>query len=287
MASGLLALGAASSAGAIALTSAGHAIWGDIPANLDASATRFDLTFRPYADGLYLLRFEDASGLGGRRTLRVRVQPDPSPAVTLERPAESQDSLSVLPDATLPFVARADDPIFAVRTAWLEYRCGKDEPIQRLPLYDHQALGSALPQMLSVAAPPMRLRLQQVPVDRRLEMPRIRHADGRPLAAGDTVTIQVAADDFDDVTVPKPAGRSHEVEIHIVSPSALQTVVQKAEADLQRELKEMLRIAAGCPRPNQASRSPTPPNGRPQTRRPRSARAGRADAATTARPARQ
>ena len=58
---GTARVGAAGPAGAIGLTSAGHAVWGDIPANLDASATRFDLTFRPYADGLYLLRFEDAS----------------------------------------------------------------------------------------------------------------------------------------------------------------------------------------------------------------------------------
>jgi hypothetical protein len=242
VASALLALGAAGPAGAIGLTAAGHAVWGEVPATLDASGTRFELTFRPYVDGLYVLRFEDESGLGGRRTLHFRVQPDPSPAVTLERPAESRDNLSVLADATLPLVAGADDPIFAVRTVWLEYRSGKDEPAQRLPLFDHQAIGAALPRMLSAAAPPLRLRLQQVPVERRLELNRFRHADGRPLAAGDIVTIQVVADDFDDVTVPKPAGRSHEVEIHIVSTQALQTVVQKAEADLQRELKEMLKL---------------------------------------------
>jgi hypothetical protein len=242
VAAGLLALGAAGPASAIGLSAAGQAVWGEVPAALDAAGTRFELTFRPYVDGLYVLRFEDESGLGGRRTLHFRVQPDPTPALTLERPAASQDNLSVLPDGSLPLVARADDPVFAVRSAWLEFRCGKDEPTQQLPLYDHQAIGAAVPRMLAAAAPPLRLRLPLVSVERRLEMTGFRHADGRPLAAGDTVTIQVVADDFDDVTVPKPAGHSHEVEIHIVSPAALQTVLHKAEADLQRELKEMLRL---------------------------------------------
>src|SRR5581483_7524694 len=165
------------------------------------------------------------------------------PAVTLDRPSAGQDSLSVLPDATVPLVARADDPVFAVKSVWLEYRCGKDEPPQRLPLYDHRAVGAAIPRMVTGApVPPLRLRLQQVPAERRLSLADFRHADGRPLREGDTVTLQVAADDFDDVTVPKPPGRSHEVELRVVGPAALTTELQKAEADVERELKEMLQL---------------------------------------------
>jgi hypothetical protein len=242
IAGGLLTLGAGGPAAAIGASTVGHAVWGRVPASLDADGQRFELTFRPYVGGLYALRFEDETGLGGRRTMDVRVQPDPSPAVTLERPAASQDSLDVLPDATLPLAARIDDPIFAVRSAWLELRCGNDEPSQRLPLYDHALAGRIIPGLLNAGVLPLRLRLQQVPMDRRLELKQIRHADGRPLKDGDTVTIQVAADDFDDVTVPKPPGRSHEVELHIVAVSALLTALQKSEANVQRELGEMLKL---------------------------------------------
>jgi hypothetical protein len=241
LAAGLLSLGGCSPAGVLALTAAGHAVWGRVPAVLGADGQQFEVAFRPYVGGLYGLRYEDESGLAGRRTIDVRLQPDPSPAVTLERPAASQDSLHVLADATLPLVARVDDPVFAVRSAWLEYRCGA-EPTQVAPIYHHATLGAAVPQLLSAASPPLRLRLQRVAVERRLEIKQYRHADGRPLSDGDTLTIQVVANDFDDVTVPKPPGRSHELELRIVTPAALLTTLQKAEADVQRELTEMLRL---------------------------------------------
>jgi hypothetical protein len=240
--SGLIPFGASSSSGVLSLSAAGQSVWGRVPAMIDASEQRFELTFRPYVGGLYALRFEDESGLPGRRMIDVRLQLDPSPAVTLERPAASQDSLSVLPDAVLPLIARVDDTMFAVRTAWLEYRCGKDEPSQRLSLYDYEVMGKVVPGLLTAVAPPLRLRAPQVSVDQTLELKKFRHVDGKPLRAGDVLTIQVVADDFDDVTVPKPPGRSHEVEIHIVDSAALLTALQKVEADVQRELKEMLQI---------------------------------------------
>jgi hypothetical protein len=240
---GLLALSASTPAGAAALTAAGQAVWGRVPAVLDGAGERFELTFCPYVSGPYSLRFEDEAGIGGHRPLDVHVQLDPSPAVTLERPSASQDSLAVLPDATVPLLARAEDPVFAVRTVALEYRGGKDEPVQRLPLYDHQALGTALPGMLAAApVPPLRLRQQLVVADRRLDLKQFRHAGGRPLREGDTLTLQVVADDFDDVTPGKPPGRSHEVELRVVGPAALQTELHKAEADIQRELQEMLKL---------------------------------------------
>ncbi len=243
LAAGLLALGAGEPTGALALTAAGRAAWGRIPATLGAAGRRFELTFRPYVSGQYQLRFEDESGLGGHRPLAILVQPDPSPVVTLERPSASQDSLNVLPEATVPLAARVEDPMFAVRDVTLEYRCGKDEPVQRSPLHSPQALGAALPRMLAhVPVPPLRLRPPLVVAERRLDLKQLRHADGRPLREGDTVALQVVADDFDDVTVPKPPGRSHEVELRVVGPSALQAALQKSQTDVQRELKDLLNL---------------------------------------------
>src|SRR5439155_9566072 len=138
---------------------------------------------------------------------------------------------------------RVEDVVFAVRNVALEYRCGKDEPVQRLSLYEPRAFGTALPRLLAHAPlPPLRLRPPLVLAEQRLDLKQVRHADGRPLRDGDTLTLQVVADDFDDVTLGKPPGRSHEVELHVVGPAALQTALHKAEADVERELGEMLRL---------------------------------------------
>jgi hypothetical protein len=229
----LLPLTAGHPTAAIAATAAGRSASAPIRATIAEGGRRFELLFRPYVGGTYLLRLADESGLDGRRTLDLRLTLDPSPVVTLERPAAGQDSLNVLAGATVPLLARADDSTFAVRRAWLEYRCGADEPIQKLPLYGTAAPGEEAP---------LRPRLQSVRIEQRLELTRLRHANGRLLGDGDAVTIQVAADDFDDVTVPKPPGRSHEVELRVVSPEVLSAAVQKAEVELQRELQELLRL---------------------------------------------
>jgi hypothetical protein len=82
--------------------------------------------------------------------------------------------------------------------------------------------------------------------ERRLDLKQFRHADGRPLREGDTLMLQVVADDFDDVTLGKPPGRSHEVELRVVGPAELQTALHKAQADVERELREMLNLQRGA-----------------------------------------
>src|SRR5207249_4558193 len=156
--------------------------------------------------------FEDEQGIIGHRPLDVRVLADPAPGAAVERPSASRDSLAILPNATVTLLAKVDDPVFAVRSAHLEYRAGKDEPVQRLPLYDHLVIGGAISQLLAPGTPALRLRPTVVQPERRLELATLRHADGKPLVDGDTVILQVVADDFDDVTSPKPPGRSQRSE---------------------------------------------------------------------------
>lgn len=233
---GFAGTGAVDAAG---LNLAGRLAWQRVPAGLDDTGTRMFFAFRPAIGGRYVLAFEDEQGIIGHRPLDVRVLADPPPGATVERPSASRDSLAVLPNATVTLLAKVDDPVFAVRSAHLHYRAGKDEPVQRLPLYDYQVIGAAIPHLLAPGMPALRLRPTVVQPERRLELATLHHADGKPLVDGDTVILQVVADDFDDVTAPKPPGRSQEVELKIVSPSALQTVVQKAESDIQKELREL------------------------------------------------
>jgi hypothetical protein len=247
IASGLFALSSTTPVEGVSAATAGHAVYGRVPALLDSGGQRFELTVGPYVTGTYMLHFEDSSGIGGRRPLMVLLQPDPAPAVNLERPAASQDTLDVLPDASVTLAARINDPVFAVRDVVLEYRCGKDEPVQRRPLYDHDALGTGLPRLLAGApVPGHRLRPPMVLTEQRLDLREFRHRDGRPLRDGDTLTIRVVADDFDDVSPGKPPGRSHEVELHIVGPVALQTALHKTQADVERTLQDMLKLQAAA-----------------------------------------
>src|SRR5262249_28262472 len=140
--------------------------------------------------------------------------------------------------------ALVEDQTFAVRSAWLEYRCAKDDPPRPLPLFDHElsALGVARAAGLvhgvpaAGALPPPRVRPKRVPIDARLSLRLFKHADGAALKEGDILTIQVCADDFDDVSVDKQPGRSHEVEIRVVARNAVDLALSREEAKVQQEL---------------------------------------------------
>src|SRR4029077_333950 len=97
--SALAALGAVHPADAIARLANGLAIVSPATAVIDGDSHRFELAIVPSVSGRYLLRFEDTSGLAGRREFDVRMIPDPPPFVHLERPSAGRDSLAVLPDA--------------------------------------------------------------------------------------------------------------------------------------------------------------------------------------------
>jgi hypothetical protein len=215
----LSAIGAQHPADATAQAANGLAVTIPAMALVSEDGLQFDLTIIPPVSGRYELKFEDASGLAGRREFEMRMAADPSPTVHLDRPAASRDSLSVLPEATVALAARIEDPVFAVRSAWLEYRVNSESAWRRISLTE-----------------PLPNRLPSLGIEKTWDLKSVRHTDGRPLQDGDVVTIAVAADDFDDVTTTKPPGRSHQVELRIVSPAGLRGIVQKSEAEIQREL---------------------------------------------------
>src|SRR5262249_20642192 len=70
----------------------------------------------------------------------------------------------------------------------------------------------------------------------RLEIGRRWSLAGLNLKEGDVLTLQAGADDFDDVTVDKKPGRSHELEIHIIGPTALDLALNEAQAQIQQDL---------------------------------------------------
>src|SRR5262249_13787241 len=82
----------------------------------------------------------------------------------------------------------------------------------------------------AVPGPPLRLRPQRVPVSRRWSLRDLK------LKEGDVLVLQACADDFDDVTVNKQPGRSHEVEIRVVSRLELDRALNDAQGKVQEEL---------------------------------------------------
>ena len=216
----------------------GQSVWAAVPVRLGREGRLLDVTFTPRVSGVYELRFEDETGFGSSRLIDIRVLPDPAPTVTLDRPSASHDSLTVTPNASLPLKSAIADAMFAVRSAWLEYRTNKSEMGRRF-YFDHQQYGQLLPRMFSTAVPPLRLRWQNLLIDNRLEVASFRHADQSPLREGDLLVIQMAADDFDDVTFDKAPGRSHEVELRIVSPAALDAMLNKDQAALRQSLLQL------------------------------------------------
>jgi hypothetical protein len=223
---------------------AGLGMWPRVPAVLDEDKCTFTLDFTPALTGMYMLHFEDESGLRNNRLYELRLHPDPAPAVHLERPSPTRDILTVLPTAELTLEVVVDDPQYAVRSVFLEYRTQRDGSPHLRFLYD-PAVGPA--PLLSpwtgpaiLAAPPLSPRPQRLEFRKKLPLQSLHHPDGSALKEDDVVLLRVCADDFDDIRVNKEPGRSHEVEIRIVGRNALDLVLNQAQANVQQELLRLL-----------------------------------------------
>ncbi|HEY7326567.1 MAG TPA: hypothetical protein VH592_02935 [Gemmataceae bacterium] len=219
----------------------GHRPWWEpVPGVLDADRCTFTIDFTPTVNGMYALHFEDETDLSNSRLFELRLHPDPAPTVHLERPSPSRDILSVLPTAELPLEVRVDDPQYAVRSVYLEYRTGREEQPRRLYLY-HPSVGPAPlvapwagPSVL--ATPNPALRPQRLEFQQKLSLRTITHADGSGLKEDDILLLRSCADDYDDVSPNKEQGHSPEIEIHIVGRNALEIVLNQEQANIQQEL---------------------------------------------------
>jgi hypothetical protein len=221
----------------VALT---RTLYEPIAATLSDDRQSLTACFRPALHGMYVVHFEDENELENSRTYELRLRPDPAPVVRLDRPSATRDVLTVLPTAQLPLELAVEDMQFAVRSVWIEYRTQANDSPRMLTLYDH-ARGlnrdaASLAGLGALLAPRPRLRLQRLDFNRTLSLRSIRHASGEPLKEGDTVILQACADDFDDVSPGKEPGRSHQIEIRIISRQAMEQVLTQEQARVQQEL---------------------------------------------------
>jgi hypothetical protein len=234
--------------GALTLHAAAAALWHPIPITIAPDRKTLRAEFIPRSSGTYAIHFVDEAGIANARLFDLRVFPDPAPAVNLERPSRARDYLTVLPDAAIGVRVTADDPIYALRSVALRVRAAKGEPAQDRLLYDHIRGGKAFAGLLSalgglsVEPDGPRLRPKHLQVEFHLDLAQVRHGDGRALGEGDILTLQGWADDFDDVTMTKAPGQSHEIEIRIVGKGTLEALLQDTQSQLQQELLRLLKL---------------------------------------------
>jgi hypothetical protein len=223
----------------VAFDQLGREIWQAVPFNV-IDGTRIEGQFTPRLSGPYAFRFEDETGLGSTRMLDIRVQPDPAPLVALERPAPGRDPMMLLPGGSFNLQARVSDPVFAIRRSWLEYRVGGKA--YSVPFFDGDRSGTGLGflwRMVSRGDFPLPWRVTLLPLNRRFRLDDFHHPEGRALREGDVLTLQVFADDYDNVTGFKAPGRSHEVEIRVVSKLELEVVEQQAQSKIRDDLAHL------------------------------------------------
>lgn len=200
-----------------AIVAGNHAGLGRIEAKLSDQGQKLSARFTPWLTGFYVLRLEDDEGLAGEYELTIRVQADPSPVVTLDRPASNED---VLADAVIGVKVKANDNL-AVRSVYLEYRRqdaeGKwldDEPI-RVPLHDAEDSGE-----------------KRVEISQRWPLKGLANI-------GERIVLQACAEDFNNVVAFNQPGRSSEVALRIVSPREL---AKKIDEDLGQIQQELVRV---------------------------------------------
>jgi hypothetical protein len=221
-------------------------VGGRTPVEVNADGRTLAADFLPQVRGTYSLGFEDSQGAIGNRLFDLHLFNDPPPSVHLERPSRSLDRFEVLPGGEIPVRILVEDPQYGIRSIHLQYRV-LPESARRLTLYDMQANS---PRATIAAAPthgglpaysliPKPTRLQ---VTKQLDLHEIRHANGNGVREGDVIVLQALADDFDDVTTDKGPGRSHEVELVVIGPAAVDTILSESQGRVQRELVELNKL---------------------------------------------
>jgi hypothetical protein len=235
----LNAFGASHLCSLLTLSAAGNAVWGRADAVMDEDHVSFTIRFTPCVSGVYMLHFEDETGLANNRLYDLRLHDDPLPTVQLDRPSKTRDVLNVLPTAELPLELTVEDPLFGLHSVFLEYRTQPEQAPQRLLLYDPESavegvLAPLTGPAIRAVSPPLRPTLLKFL--RTLPLASLRRSDGASLREGDVVLLQACADDWDDLSPFREPGRSHVVEIRVIDRNEFDLTLNQEQADVQQKL---------------------------------------------------
>ncbi len=228
----------------------------------DRSVMNF--TFTPKQLGEYSLYIKDEHGLDAEERGQINLVRDPLPLVKLIRPSAS---VTAIPTASIAFKFQATDDIFAVKSVWLEYRKkGPDgqfleEPMKRVMMYDADDFRWLIPHMsaLMMKSPfpgpdaglgrlVTHLAAAEAKSPERAEQIRLRWkrldfdsvwALNNEFKAGDIVHVEVCSDDFHNLNLPREPGRSHAIELRIITRPEMVRKAEEKLADINSQLKQM------------------------------------------------
>lgn len=237
----------------------GHAVWGRFPAVFEKDRAVFDITFAPWVTGKFVLHLRDFDKLSHQVATELTVKIDPIPEVKLQAP---RASMTVLKNSDIDFKAIVSDEQFAIRSVYVEYRrkgAGADsfDKEERTPLYDAAAFGKLLPALslrlgrapLPGAHPLMgKFPLQPLPFHlrhKKLDIDMVWSLRDE-FKVGDIIVVELCADDFCDIYPGREPGRSHAVELRIISKTEMIDGARAKENDLFKELQKILKIEQGA-----------------------------------------
>ncbi len=234
---------------------AGATVWDRIPAEFDADGASFRITFTPVVTGKFVLHLREDERLESELSTDLDVVLDPIPEVKLLSP---RSSMNVLPTADINFKFLAQDEQFAIRSVYVEYRrktAGAeafDSP-ERTVLYDAAVFGKLLPSLSARMArspvagahplmgktplqiPNLKLRHQKLDVDMVWSL-------RNEFKVGDLVVVEVCADDFCDIYPTREPGRSHAVELRIISKRDMIDIAEKTLTDIHKDLQKVVKV---------------------------------------------
>lgn len=220
----------------------------DVPVALSPDGRVMSIAFTPVVSGSYALKMMDSTGMIGTQELTIGLIPDPVPEVSLLRPLAGRDPPVLVPTASVGIIATATDKTYALRRMFLEYQVGRTGPVRTIPLADARRVPDVAPAVAGGVAAAFTIP-RPVWYERMFLLPvaAFRRDDGSPVREGDVIYFRAAADDWDDVSVLKPPGRSTdrgrpppgEFELRIVTPEAAEAFLQKELAALRPELTRL------------------------------------------------
>jgi len=220
-----------------------QAVWGRVHARFETPRI-FAMDFVPWIAGTYILHVRDELGLVKEFEADLRVLQDPLPTVQLQKPTTN---LSVVPDAEIAFKLFVNDDIFAIRSVFLEYRKKDadnrwlDGDSRRIPLYDHKTTGEWVPRLLAMLArspivgPELRLRPKNLEIVTKWALK-------NQFKEGEIVVLQIGAEDFCDLFTDRPAGRSQEIVLNIVSKTEIARLLDEGLGKAQQELVRLQQL---------------------------------------------
>ncbi|HZZ82234.1 MAG TPA: hypothetical protein VFE62_27295, partial [Gemmataceae bacterium] len=176
----------------------------------------------------------------------IRVVKDPLPVVRLLKPGATAE---FTPDAEVPFKFLVSDEKFAVRSVFVEYRRkaqdGKDldDNAMAVTLFDAATNGKLIPWQIAQAT-----GLSSAPPDLRLRRPKLAFdmlwSLKNKFKPGEVVVLEVGALDFCNITPKREgeAGRSHQIELRIISKNQLLADIDRKLGQIQQDLQRAAKL---------------------------------------------